>query len=148
MSSRMARVEVPLPERFLFVTDIPIRIGDINYGNHLGNDAVLSIAQEARLRFLRGYGWTELAIEGTVGLIVVDAAISYRSEGRYGMTLRVELAAQEARSRGCDLVYRMTDAGTGEEIARLKTGIVFFDYATRKVATMPQAFGEAIEAGC
>ena len=46
----MARVEIELPEQFPFATEIPIRISDINYGNHLGNDAVLSLAQEARVR--------------------------------------------------------------------------------------------------
>lgn len=144
----MPRVELALPETFPFRTDLPIRIGDLNYGNHLGNDAVLSLAQEARARFLRGHGWSELGIDGRVGIVVVDAAIVYRAEGRYGMTLRVEVAFTDVRSRGCDVVYRMSDGATGQEIARLKTGIMFFDYATRKVASMPLAFREAIGAGC
>jgi acyl-CoA thioesterase FadM len=144
----MARVEVALPEVFPFQIDLPIRIGEINYGNHLGNDAVLSLAQEARARFLRGFGWTELSVDGSVGIVVVDAAIVYRTEGKYGMTLRVELAFDDVRSRGCDVVYRMSDAATGREVARLKTGIVFFDYAARKVASMPGAFRDAIGAGC
>jgi acyl-CoA thioester hydrolase len=144
----MPRVEVDLPETFPFQIELPIRIGDLNYGNHLGNDSVLSLAQEARARFFRGYGWTELAIEGSVGIVVVDAAVVYRAEGRYGMSLRVELAFADVRSRGCDVLYRMSDAATGREIARLKTGLVFFDYAARKVALMPSAFREAIGAGC
>ena len=144
----MARVEVSLPGTFPFRTEIPIRIGDLNYGNHLGNDAVLAIAQEARARFLRGYGWSELGVEGDVGIIVVDAAIVYRAEGRYGMTLLVELAFADVRSRGCDVVYRMTDAMTGDEIARAKTGILFFDYRSRKVANMPTAFRDAIGSTC
>lgn len=144
----MPRVEVSLPSEFRFRTEIPIRIGDLNYGNHLGNDAVLSIAQEARARFMRGQGWSELAVEGTVGIIVVDAAIVYRAEGRYGMTLAVDLAFADVRSRGCDVLYRMTDAATGEEVARAKTGIVFFDYRSRKVASMPAVFRDAIGAGC
>jgi 4-hydroxybenzoyl-CoA thioesterase len=140
----MARVSVELPAKFAFRTELPIRIADLNYGNHLGNDAVLAIAQEARARFLRGLGWTELSIDGSVGIVVVDAAVVYRAEGRYGMTLAVELAFEDPRSRGCDVVYRLTDAATGEEIARAKTGLVFFDYATRKVATMPAAFRDVI----
>jgi 4-hydroxybenzoyl-CoA thioesterase len=34
----------------------------------------------------------------------------------------------------------MTDAATGREIARVKTGILFFDYRTRRVVSMPPAF--------
>jgi acyl-CoA thioesterase FadM len=144
----MGRVEVPLPDVFSFRTEIPIRIGDLNYGNHLGNDAVLAIAQEARARFLRGYGWSELVVEGAVGIIVVDAAVVYRAQGRYGMTLLVELAFEHVRSRGCDVLYRLTDAATTEEIARVKTGILFFDHAAQKVSSMPDAFRDAIGAGC
>jgi len=47
----MSRVRFKLPDRFLFTTEIPLRVSDINYGGHLGNDAVLSLAQEARMRF-------------------------------------------------------------------------------------------------
>ena len=139
----MARVEIELPASFLFETEIPIRISDVNYGGHLGNDAVLSIAQEARVRFLAAHGFSELDVEG-VGIIMVDAAVVYRAEGRHGVTLRVRLAAANVRSRGLDLVYVMTDAATGEEIARVKTGIVFFDYGARKVVSMPTRFREKL----
>lgn len=141
----MARVEIPLPDTFLFRTELPVRIGDVNYGGHLGNDAVLSIAHEARVRFLAAHGFTELDVAGA-GIIMVDAAVVYRAEGRYGMTLAVELAADDVRTRGCDLLYRFTDAATGQEIARVKTGIVFFDYAARKVVSMPAPFREVVGA--
>jgi acyl-CoA thioester hydrolase len=144
LAVRMPRVQVELPERILFATDIPIRIDDINYGGHLGNDAVLSIAHEARLRFLNAYGWTELDIDGA-GILMVDAAVVYLAEGKHGMTLRVELGAADVRTRGCDLLYRLLDAATGREIARVKTGIVFLDRAARKLVTMPAALRAKLE---
>lgn len=137
----MPRVQIDLPERFPFATEIPIRVGDINYGGHLANDAVLSLAHEARVRFLAAHGWTELDVEG-VGIIMVDAAVVYRAEGRHGMVLRAEVALADVRSRGCDVLYRLTDVASGQEIARVKTGIVFFDYAARKVAHLPARFRE------
>jgi acyl-CoA thioester hydrolase len=135
----MPRVEIELPASFVFRTQIPIRIGDINYGGHLGNDAVLAIAQEARVRLLRDHGFTELDVGG-VGLVMADAAVVYRAEGRYGMVLDVDVAAADVRSRGFELVYRLADAASGAEIARVKTGILFFDYGARKIARMPEAF--------
>ncbi|HZZ85158.1 MAG TPA: thioesterase family protein [Anaeromyxobacteraceae bacterium] len=139
----MARVEIELPDQFQFRTEIPIRIGDINYGGHLGNDAVLSIAQEARVRFLRSHGWTELDVQG-VGLAMVDAAVVYRAEGLYGMVLGVELAPADVRTRGFDLLYRLSDLAGGGEIARVKTGLVFFDYAARRIVRMPEAFRQVV----
>lgn len=48
----MARITLPLPENILFRTRLTVQIGDINYGNHLANDAVLRLCHEARIRWL------------------------------------------------------------------------------------------------
>jgi 4-hydroxybenzoyl-CoA thioesterase len=75
---------------------------------------------------------------------VADAAVIYRAEGRYGMVLRAELAWADVRSRGCDLLYRLTDMASGQEIARAKTGIIFYDYAARRVAHLPEPFRRVV----
>ena len=74
----MARIELNLPENFSFSTDVRVRVSDINYGNHLGNDALLSLVHEARLQFLQSRGFSELDIDGC-GLILTDAVIVYKS---------------------------------------------------------------------
>jgi acyl-CoA thioesterase FadM len=43
----MARIKIELPQSFSFTCRIPVRITDINYGGHAGNDTVLSIIHEA-----------------------------------------------------------------------------------------------------
>ncbi len=60
----MARVKLDLPDAFEFTTEIQVRIGDINYGGHLGNDTVLSLIHEARVRFLQKYNFREANIGG------------------------------------------------------------------------------------
>jgi acyl-CoA thioester hydrolase len=135
----MARIEIELPERFGFSTEIPIRVTDLNYGAHLGNDAVLGIVHEARVRLLAAHGWSEKDVAGA-GIILADAALVYRAEGFYGMILRVEVAVRELRTRSCEMIYRITDAATGAEIARAKTGVLFFDYGSRRVVQVPAPF--------
>ncbi len=136
----MARVKIELPKEFIFKTEIPIRINDINYGGHLGNDAVLSIAHEARLRFLKQHNFTELNAGGA-GIIMVDAAIQYKAEGFYGDIITVEIAVADITGVGCDFVYRCTNKNTGTVIAIVKTGIVFYDYDKKKVVSVPEKFG-------
>ena len=85
----MARISVDLPEHFPFEMEIPIRIGDINYGGHL-------------------------------------AAVRLESRSSF------------------DLYYRLSDISDDREIARVKTGIAFFDYTKRKVTRIPDAFRDAI----
>lgn len=135
----MARIKLDLPEKFDFSTEIAVRISDINYGGHLGHDSVLSLTHEARVRLLRKHGFTEMDIDGS-GLIISDVAIVYKSEAFYGETLNIEVAASDFSKYGCDFVYKITEKETGREIARAKTGIVFFDYANRKVAPVPEKF--------
>ena len=139
----MARVTIDLPESFGFETEIPIRINDINYGGHLGNDSVLSLAHEARLQFLKHHGFTESDVGGC-GIILSDAAIVYRSEAFYGQVVRIRLAAKQAGKTRCVVLYALADASDGREIARVKTGIVFFDYKRRRPTRIPEAFREAI----
>lgn len=138
----MARVKIDLPERFEFSTELAVRIGDINYGNHVGNDTILALAHEARLQFLKSRGLSEAAAGGC-GMIMADAAVVYLSQAFHGDKLRIEVAVTEPSRCGCDFVFRIANQGTGQEVARVKTGIVFFDYAANKVAKMPEKFRTA-----
>ncbi|MFL5774339.1 MAG: acyl-CoA thioesterase, partial [Flavisolibacter sp.] len=79
----MPRLKIQLPDQFTFSTLIPVRITDLNYGNHVGNDSMLSILHEARMQFLAQFGYTELEIEG-VGIIMSDVSIEFKTEVFYG----------------------------------------------------------------
>lgn len=135
----MARLTLDMPENYLFSTEIPIRINDINYGGHLGNDSMLALIQEARVRFLKYYHYTELNIEG-LGLVIADTAILYKAEGFYGDLLQIDIALGDFNKYGCDIFYLVSNKQTAVEVAHVKTGIVFFDYQKRKIQAAPQGF--------
>lgn len=140
----MARVKLDLPETFVFTTEIALRIGDINYGGHLGNDAVLSLIHEARVQFLKTHGFTELDVDGA-GIIMSDSVIVYRSEAFYGEVMVVQVTAGDFARVGCDIFYQILDRDTKREVARAKTGIVFFDYEKRKTVAVPNGFKTRFE---
>jgi len=140
----MARIEIASPKEYIFSTDIPIRISDINRGKHLAHDAVLSIMEEARVRFMRSIGYPEENMDG-VSFIAVDAGIIYKKQGFYGQTLRIEIAVTDFSRKGCDIIYRISNAETGDEMARGKTGMLFFNYREQKVAPVPEAFRKKFE---
>lgn len=136
----MARIYLELPEKFIFQTEIAIRVGDLNYGGHVGNDAILLLMQEARVHFYRSKGFKdEISLEGTVGQIVTDAAVVYKSESFLGDVLTIHLGVADITKYGFDLFYLLENSTTSREVARGKTGIVCFDYAKRKVTTIPAA---------
>jgi 4-hydroxybenzoyl-CoA thioesterase len=135
----MARIRIQLPDSFPFSTEIPLLLSHINYGNHLDNAQLLGVISEARLRLLKSLDYTELDIDG-LGIIVADAAVQYRSEAFHGEVMVVEMGATDFHEYGCDLVWRMRDKASAREVARGKTGIVFFDYELRRKATVPAGF--------
>lgn len=135
----MPRIKIELPDSFIFSTEIPIYINHINYGNHLDNSALIGLVSEARVRFFRALGYSELNVEG-VGIVVADAALQYKSEAFHGEVLRFEMAVDDFNKYGCDLVWRVSDQASGREVARGKTGILFFDYSVRKATLVPPAF--------
>jgi acyl-CoA thioesterase FadM len=135
----MNRIKVILPESFKFKTEIPLSITDINYGGHLGNDKILSLIQEARVRYLKELGYSEINIEG-FGIIMIDAAIQYKSQGFYGDVILIEVGAGDFDKLGFDMFYRLSNKETGKEIALAKTGISVFDYQKRKIVSVPEEF--------
>ncbi|GAB2854136.1 thioesterase family protein [Hymenobacter ruber] len=133
----MPRVKVALPTAFSFATEIPVRITDLNYGGHLGNDALLGLLHEARVQFLRSIGLeNDYDAVTKLGLIMVDVAVEYKGEAFHGDVLRFEMAGNDLNKYGFDVVYHVHNQA-GKEIARAKTGMLCFDYNTRKLRPLP-----------
>lgn len=135
----MARIRIALPEDFVFSTEIPLYIGHINYGGHLDNALLLTVVSEARVRFFKSLGYTELDVEGS-GVIMADAAVQYRSEAFHGETMVVRMTPADLHDKGFDLAWRMDDKASGREVARGKSGMLCFDYGQRRVRPVPEAF--------
>jgi len=79
----MPRIKIVLPDHFSFSCQVPVRITDINYGGHVGNDTILTIVHEARMQYFSKWGYTELNFAGT-GMIMADAALEIKNEIFYG----------------------------------------------------------------
>lgn len=135
----MPKTNLVLPNHFTFTTEIPIRITDLNYGGHVGNDSVLSILHEVRMQFLRHHGYTEMDLAGT-GIIMADAAIEFRSEVFYGETLKASVAATEFSRVGFDLYYKL-EKQVNEKwviVAGARTGMVCYNYTLKKIVSVPK----------
>lgn len=135
----MSRIHIDLPATLPFSTEIPLYLSHMNPAGHLDNALLLAVVSEARARYIESMGYTELDVDGA-GVIVADAALQYKSEAFRGETMEVAMGASAFSKYGCDLLWRMTDLASGREVARGKTGIVFFDYVARKITAVPESF--------
>jgi acyl-CoA thioester hydrolase len=142
----MARVKIDMPAQLGFHTQLPVTVKDVNYGGHVGNDSILSFVHEARIRLLASIGFKELDKVTNTGLIMADAALIYKGEGFHGDVFDIAVGAADFSPFGFDLYYRITTQREGNEIliAEAKSGMIYFDYTTRKVARLPELWKEKL----
>lgn len=139
----MNRIKIELPDQFHFTTEIKIRITDLNYGGHVGNDVFLALIHEARQQYLMKYGYEELSFAG-VGLIMADVALEYKKELNHGDVVRISVCAADFDKLGFDLFYKMEVLRTDGPVlaGRAKTGMICYDYTAKKKTPVPE---EAIQ---
>jgi len=132
----MSRTKLDLPKEFNFHVSIPVRITDINYGGHVGNDTVLTLLHEARMKFLYHYDFSEMNFGG-VGLIMRDVTIEFKKELFYGDSVRVYVTVTNFSRVGFDVFYKMVKNEDEIQVAIAKTGMVCYDYNMKKIASVP-----------
>lgn len=145
----MARVKIIFPNyNSLYVATIPVRITDVNYGNHVGNDAILSIIHEARMQMLAHFGYSEMNAGGN-SMIMADVMIAYKAEAFYGDTLAVKIYAEEISANTFSLLYHISCVRHQKnvEVAHAKTGMVCFNYSTRRIAPMTAELNNFLNRG-
>lgn len=133
----MSRIKLELPEQFLFSAVIPVRITDINYGGHVGNDTVLTLMHEARMQFLHHYNFSEMNFGG-VSLIMRDVLIEFKKEIFYGDAINVFVTISNFSRAGFDLFYKMVKSTDDTIVAIAKTGMICYNYDSKKIVSVPE----------
>lgn len=136
----MERIKIKLPDHFNFSTIIQIRITDLNYGGHVGNDSFLTLIHEARQQYLNYHGYSELDLENT-SLIMSDAAIEFKKELDYGNKLKISVVASGFEKYMFDIFYKLEIINGNELIlaGKAKTGMLCYDYQNKKIKAVPEA---------
>lgn len=134
----MTRLKIDLPVKLLASVSVAVRITDINYGNHVGNNAIVEIIHESRVQFLQKHNFTELDIAGTA-LIMSELLVEYKSESFYNDVLQINIYSGEISRVGFELFYKISAKRNEQEIliALAKTGMVCYDYKIKKVSQVP-----------
>lgn len=133
-----------LPEKSYYSTHIPVKVTDLNYGNHVGNEVYLNYAQEARTQFLHHHGYSELNVAGA-GLIMVNASIEYRREIHYPDMIQIDVRIGELKKRGFSFYHVLKSEQKNEIVAFIKNAFLFYDYQNKKVVYMPDEFANLVD---
>jgi len=141
----MERVKINLPEQFNFSTNIKIRITDLNYGGHVGNDSFLSLIHEARQQYLNHFGYSELQIENT-SLIMADVSIEFKKELSYNDEVKISVASNGFDKYGFDIFYKLEIINNDSFVlaGKAKTGMLCYDYQNKKLITVPEKLKDTL----
>ena len=136
----MGRVKLVPLDHYKGFYETTVEVTDLNYGNHLGNDALIGIIHRARVHFLHQLRASENNLgDGKTGVLVTDLIVNYLGEGFLFDKLCVESSIGEVRSKGFRMFHKIT-AEQDRLIALVETGLVAFNYQKRKVARIPESF--------
>ena len=122
---------------FQYATSLKIR--DINYGNHLSNDAVVGLLHEARIHMLQQLECSELNLgDSKTGIMIADLVVNYKKQGYLGDEIIIYLNINEISKRSFRVFYKIK---RGDELIVLaETGIVTYNYQAESIAKNPELF--------
>lgn len=124
--------------------DFIIRVADVNYGGHLGNDKVLLYFHEARIRYLGALLLSEQDIGNCISIIQSEAFIKYLAEAFLGDKIKIYVYFNNfTKTRfysHCEIIRKIDNItiATGYAI------LAGFDYKKRKLQRLPTSFIEKV----
>ena len=126
----------------MFKCVMETRISDINYGNHLDFTRLISLVQEARLRFLGEFGLTDLNLDENHGMMVKDIAAEYNNEVRWGDQLEFTINCERD---GAKIVFltEVKNIKNNQSVASVIVKMVVVKRDTHR-PTKPDLFFEKI----
>jgi len=130
-----------MKENKVFAGTYKIRVGDINYGGHMGNDKALLLFHDARIHFLEERGFSESNIGGP-GIIMGDAHVYFKKEVFRGDELSVFVHIEDLRVLSFEMHYTVRRGE--EEVLHGSTKLIAFDYDNKKVVKLPEVFLEQL----
>jgi acyl-CoA thioester hydrolase len=124
-----------------------VRIGDINYGGHMGNDKSLLLFHDARIAFLEFLGFSEKDIGEDKGIIMSEAHVYFKKELFLHDRLTVDIQVEEVTTSSFTLNYEVRYLHDGTEVMHGATRLIAYDYERRKVSRLPDVFLDKIREG-
>ena len=120
-----------------FSIPLEIRIGDVNYGGHVGYQVYLSYFHEARIAYLKKFGCTELDIHG-YGMIISEVNCKYKKELFHRDEIRVKCGIGQLKSKVFIMEYQIE---RGDDVCAIgSTTNLCYDYQKKKVVELPLEF--------
>lgn len=140
----MERVKLNFPtDAVIHHHSISVRVTDMNYGRHLGHDALVSLLHESRLQALMALGFPEWDLAGYPS-VVADLAVQYQSEARCPDVLVVETAIPDPAGKALSVYHRVLADEGARLLATARLNLLVIDPAKGRPVAVPAEVVQAL----
>ncbi|MFC7369510.1 MULTISPECIES: acyl-CoA thioesterase [Vreelandella] len=140
----MERVTLDFPTTAIIHRhSLTVRVTDMNYGRHLGHDALISLLHEARVHAFAALGLPEWDMKGYPS-IVADLAVQYQHEARWPDALTIETAVPEPEGKALTIYQRICNAETDKVVATARVNQLLVDLTSGRPVSIPDKVKLAI----
>lgn len=140
----MERVKLEFPaEAIIHRHPLTVRVTDMNYGRHLGHDALVSLLHEARIQAFAALDLPEWDMHG-YPTVVADLAVQYQSEARWPNALIIATAVPEPQGKALTVYQRIYQAESEQIVATARVNQLLIDVASGRPVEVPEQVQQAL----
>lgn len=140
----MERVKLEFPEAAIrHRHPLSVRVTDMNYGQHLGHDTVISLMHEARTHALAALGFTEGDLGG-YPCVAADLAVQYQAEARWPDALVAETAIPEPGRRAITVFHRLQRPADARTVATARITLMLVNPESGRSVAVPETLRAAL----
>jgi acyl-CoA thioester hydrolase len=125
-------------KRVSFVHRETVRFRDVDAMGHVNNAVFATYLEQARIAYLSPNG---AQVED---MILARLEIDFRSPAELGETIEIAVTPTRVGTKSFDLEYVVSS--TGRVLAKAKTVLVAYDYATARSVELPDEWKERLAA--
>ena len=127
-----------------FTVDLTVRVADLNYGNHLGYNGLVSLLHHARLEYFKHFSINELDIDGATAYIK-QLKVDYQGEAFLHDLLHFNYRVYETSRAVCTFEALITKNDDNAPVAQAFETMILLDNQTKKVVKNSVGFAKLIE---
>lgn len=134
----MNKIKVTENEKIKFRYQTKIRIGDLNYGNHLAHDKLISIVHDARISFFLENNLSEVNYEDKFLFMIKSLSIDYINQSFLHENLKINIYVGEINKVSFELKYEILKDNS--LVALCVTTLVCYNTLKRRLDQLPASF--------
>lgn len=121
----------------MFTTTLKVQGFQIDVNGHVNNARYLEYLEVARWEMIVNSGLEQLALDGTLAMVVTEINIRYRQPAQFCDMLRIDSVVTKLRSRQCRLQQTITRLGDDAIIATAEVAFMLFDTVNNRAGRFP-----------